>query len=281
MVMSRSTRQRWTVLGVLVGSGAALVALAVSLGAGAAQSGVAPQNTLLPVDPPTITGSPQEGKKLVGNRGVWTGDPTDFDDFWVRCDEDGVNCAPIGGATNRAGYVLRGVDVGDTIRFKVQANNAIGDATSVSSAPTAVIAPATKPAAADPTGCGTTSGRILARSISRPARLSIDRTRVSPSVIGRRTRVVVARFHVSACNGSVGGALVYATAVPYGQFSIPNEQVTGADGWATLRFTALAGFPVGAKQQLLVMFARARKPGEPLLAGISTRRLVSFVVTPR
>lgn len=279
--MSRSTRKRWPFLGAIAGSGALLAALAVSLGAGAAQSGVTRVNTLLPIDPPTISGTPREGKTLVGHRGVWTGDATDYNDFWVRCDQDGANCAPIGGATNRAGYTLRGVDVGDTIRFKVQAHNAIGDATSVSSQPTAIIQPAAKPTASVATGCGTTGGRILARTVSRPARLMIDRARVSPSTIGHRTRMLVARFHVSACNGSVAGALVYVTAVPYGQFSIPNEQVTGPDGWATLRFSALAGFPVGTKQQLLVMFVRARKAGEPLLAGISTRRLVSFVVERR
>jgi hypothetical protein len=87
------------------------------------------------------------------------------------------------------------------------------------------------------------------------------------------------RFHVSACGGSVEGALVYVTAVPYGQFAVPNEQPTGSDGWATLQFSALSGYPASNKQQLLVMFARARKAGENILAGISTRRLVSFHVT--
>ena len=281
--MSRSVKKRWTLVGAVVGSGATLLALVVGLGAGAgaAESAVSPQNTLLPVDPPTVTGVPVEGKTLVGQRGVWTGDPTDYNDFWVRCDQDGVSCAHIGGATNRNGYVLRGVDVGDTIRFKVQATNAIGDATSVSSAPTAVITGATKPQAPVASGCAKTGGTIPAASISRPARLTIDRTRVSPRVIGHRTRSVIASFHVSGCRGSVAGARVYVTAVPFGQFAIPNEQATGSTGWATLRLTALAGYPVGNKQQLLVMFVRARKAGDALLGGISTRRLVSFNVTRR
>ena len=112
-----------------------------------------------------------------------------------------------------------------------------------------------------------------------PARLTIDQTQVSPSTLTFGTRSVTARFHVSACGWSVQDVLVDVTAVPYGQFAIPNEQTTGSDGWATLQFTALAGYPVSNKQQLLVMFVRARKNGENLLGGISTRRLVSFRVT--
>jgi hypothetical protein len=276
--MSGSVKKRWTVFGVVVGSGATLVALLVSLGvgvgAGTAASQVAPQNT----SPPTITGTPQEGKKLVGHRGEWTGRPTDYNDFWQRCDENGGSCANISGATDRNGYTLKAVDVGDTIRFRVQATNADGN-TFAASVPTAVIKPATAPPPPVTDGCAKKGGTIPVAGISPPARLTIDQTQVSPSTITYGTRSITGRFHVSACSGSVEGALVYVTAVPYGMFAIPNEQATGSDGWATLQFTALAGFPVSQKQQLLVMFVRARKAGENLLGGISTRRLVSFRVT--
>ena len=113
--------------------------------------------------------------------------------------------------------------------------------------------------------------------VTPPARLQVDRFQVSPSPIPLSTSGLVLRVHVSACGGrDVAGALVYTTAVPFNQFSIPSEQQTGADGWVTLQMNRLAGFPAAKKQTLLVMFARARKSGDPILAGISTRRLISF-----
>ena len=273
--MSRSFKKRWTLLGAVAGIGAT-VALVVSLGvgAGAAAVAVAPQNT----SPPTITGTPKEGQKLVGHRGQWSGSPTDYNDFWMRCDQDGGSCANITGANNKNGYILKSVDVGNTIRFRVQAKNADGSTTDTS-VPTAVITAATTPPPPVSNGCAKTGGNVPVASVSPPARLSIDQTQVSPSTVTYGTRSLTARFHVSACGGSVEGALVYVTAVPYGQFANANEQATGSDGWATLQFTALAGYPVSNKQAILVMFVRARKSGENLLGGISTRRLVSFHIT--
>jgi len=79
---------------------------------------------------------------------------------------------------------------------------------------------------------------------------------------------------VDTCGQPVQGALVYATGVPFNQISLA-EEPTGRDGWAQIDFRVLPGFPVARQQGFLVVFTRARKPGENLLAGISTRRLVS------
>lgn len=86
------------------------------------------------------------------------------------------------------------------------------------------------------------AGIVPIASISPPQRLTIDQAFIEPSVITYGTRSFTARLHVSACGGPVQGALIYVTAVPFGQFSIPNEQPTGSDGIATLQFTALAGY---------------------------------------
>jgi hypothetical protein len=274
--MSRSVKKRGALFGAALGVGATLalvIGLGVFAGAGAASSAAAPKNT----SPPTITGVPQAGHSLVGHRGIWSENPTDYNDFWMRCAKDGASCANISGANDKNGYLLKPIDVGNTIRFKVQAKNADGS-TFATSVPTAVIAPATAPPPA--TGCPPGSGPIQVANVAPPARLLIDSQQSNPSVVHGGAQTIVLRYHVSACGGrSVQGALVYATAVPFAQLSIPGEQPTASDGFAELSFRTLAGFPASRHQQLLAIFVRARKSGEDLLAGVSTRRLFSVPVS--
>jgi hypothetical protein len=234
----------------------------------------APPNNL---DPPTITGTAKVGGVLTAATGRWSGNPTNYAYSWRRCDADGGSCAAISGANEKT-YTLKPVDAGNTLRVRVTARNADGT-TQATSVPTGVVSAEPVPA---PTGCPAGTGTIQAEQLSPPARLQIDRQDIAPPVATGSTETITARFHVSACGGrSVQGALVYVTAVPYRQFTIPAEQGTGADGWAQLTMGRLEGFPAASRQQLLVMFVRARKNGENLLGGVSTRRLVSFPVNLR
>ena len=162
----------------------------------------------------------------------------------------------------------------------VVASNSEGS-TTATSVPTGVVQKVSPPSPPSRgPGCPPGSGNPdQVSGIASPARLLVDGIRSDPGVVTGGTQALIVRFHVSStCGGSVQGALVYATATPYNQFSIPPEAVTGSDGWATLVFRRLKGFPVSRQQQLLILFVRARKPGENLLVGISTRRLVSIPV---
>jgi hypothetical protein len=230
-------------------------------------------------EPPTITGKAQVGQTLTANEGQWTGSPTDFDYAWRRCDADGGSCSLISGA-NQKTYALKDVDKGNTLRVRVTAQNADGRTTSTS-VPTAVISEAAAPPPPPTAGACERAGNgpVVIGDVKAPNRLLVDRQSLNPSVVGGSSQQLVVRFHVSACGGKpVQGALVFVTAVPYNQFSVPAETPTGSDGWAELQMNRLRGFPAANRQQLLVMFVRAREPGGNLLAGISTRRLVSFPV---
>lgn len=232
---------------------------------------------------PVVSGTPRVGSTLTATQGRWSNNPTSFAFQWVRCPTSGGNplgtdCAAIGGATTQA-YQLVAADQGRRLRVRVTATNAAGSGTSASNA-TGVVQPAAP--VPSPTGCPAGTGSIQPNEIRPPARLTIDRQAIVPSVVTGQTRAVTVRFRVSACGGRpVQGMLVYVTAVPYSQFTVPPEATTGVDGWAQLTMNRDRFFPASSRQQLLVMFVRARKSGEALLGGISTRRLVSFRVDLR
>jgi hypothetical protein len=238
--------------------------------AAAAASG--PVNTT----PPTITGDSSSGGTLTASPGSWNGvAPITFKYQWLICGPDGNACHDISGATSQS-YQPSKNDVGNAVRVKVTATDSSGS-TDTTSVPTSAIT------ATSTVGCPTLAAgqqSVSVHDVASPARLQIDQFRlVNGSAITRGMTSFSVVVHVSdTCGQPVNGALVYVNAVPYNQITTPTEAATDASGNVTLTFNRKIGFPATAKQKLLVLFIRARKSGEPTLAGISTRRLVSLRV---
>ena len=251
-------------------------------GSSSARSGpsariAAPSDAPKIVSPPTIAGDPSTASTLTASPGGWSGaQPMSFQYQWLICGANGDACHDIKGSTSST-FQVRSSDVGNTIRVRVAASNPSGSG-SGTSAPTARVAATPAPA---PNGCPKLAAGAVSVSVAdigAPARLQIDKFIPSDAITSQLSTFSV-RFHVSdTCGQSVSGASVYATAVPYRQVTIPAEAATDGAGWVTLNFGRLAGFPAARNQQLLVLFVRARRPGDPVLAGISTRRLISLRV---
>jgi hypothetical protein len=131
---------------------------------------------------------------------------------------------------------------------------------------------------ATPNGCPSNKSLKTApiAELSPPPRLKIVAFDVLSGPINEQTDSFTPKVRRgSTCSVNIKGASVYVTAVPYNQFSIPAEELTGDDGTTTLVFRRDANFPASDQQQQLTLFIRATKPGEDPLAGVSTRRLVA------
>jgi hypothetical protein len=131
---------------------------------------------------------------------------------------------------------------------------------------------------ATPNGCPTDKSLKTApiANLTPPARLQIVAFDVLSGPINKNTDTFTLKVRIgSTCSVNIKGASVYVTAVPYNQFTIPAEELTGDEGTATLVFRRDANFPASSQQQQLTLFIRATKPGEDPLAGVSTRRLVA------
>lgn len=261
----RSALPTLALAGLLAAGLAAVAAIGYAPGtATAAQAQYAPQNTA----PPTITGTPQQGQTLTATTGTWNGSPTSFAYQWWRCNAQGAACAAIPGATAQT-YVVQSADVGATLRVNVTATNASGS-TTASSNPTVVVT-VPGPAGQQPLPGGGIS--IPVTSVSPPERLIADRVEFAPNPVRSRTRPVQIRVRVRDTRGYyIRGALVFVRSTPL-LTSTPPEQQTQTDGWVTFNVTPTAQFPLrnGWNVQF---FVRARKQGDNLLAGVSTRRLV-------
>ena len=130
------------------------------------------------VNPPTISGTAQEGQTLTANEGNWNTSPLNFTYQWSRCDQNGKSCAAISGSVGKS-YQLQSVDVGNTLIVTVKATNNLGS-DSAASDPTAVVKSGTSAPAT--TGCPSGTGVMQIADVSPPARLQIDHQTITPGV---------------------------------------------------------------------------------------------------
>jgi len=240
---------------------------ATSVPTAAVSSAAAPTATTAP----SISGTVQVGSTLTVSDGAWSGNPTSLAYGWMRCDATGANCSTIVGATAHT-YQLAQVDVGATLRATVTATNSAGS-TKATTVPTAAVpAPVVS-------GCPSGTGALQVTALSPPARLAIDEQTITPGIVSPAVTSVAVRVRATACGGRpVQGATVFVTPIPYNQFTV-GQGTTGTDGTLTVTLTQRSGFPADRRQRVLAVFVRATKPGEPVLGGISTRRLVTFPVS--
>jgi hypothetical protein len=226
---------------------------------------VAPRNTRLP----SISGTAAPGSTLTAEPGAWTGAPESFTFTWLQCDAGGNGCRDTGSRGRT--YGVRTDDVGRTLRVRVRAQNDRG-ASSATSPQTAVV---TQPGAPAQPGTAVAISRV-----SLPDRLVLSDVSFTPAAIRFRDEVVTLRIRVSDTRGRlVQGALVLAEGIPFGRVDVSPETLTDGNGVATVTFRPTVRLPL-QPQTALQVFLRARKPGENVLAGVSTRRLVQVRIAP-
>ncbi len=238
----------------------------------------APVNTRAPV----IFGTAALDETLTSTVGLWTGTtPLLFSYRWLRCPANGgqatgSDCPAISGETGTQ-YDLTADDVGRRIRLQVTARNTLGSATATSEPTALVQATSTTPpppTTLPPGAIRLPNGKysIPVTSVSEPERLVAEQIVFTPNPVRSRERPLELRVRVLDTRGYVvRDALVFARSTPL-VTSAPGEQRSARDGWARLRMTPRADFPLGGGS--VQFFVRVRKPTDDLLTGVSNRRLV-------
>jgi len=161
-------------------------------------------------------------------------------------------------------------DIGNRFRVRVTATNADGSATAVSDATREIDVTPEQNVTYCPPAQG--YGIIGIDEIKPPARLEILQTTSAPAVITRSTQRITLRVYVRRAGRARGTGPRDSDAVR------PVQWAGTCHGCHTITLTRQRYFPAMPRQQNLIVFVSARKPGEDLLGGISNRRLVSLRV---
>jgi hypothetical protein len=118
---------------------------------------------------------------------------------------------------------------------------------------------------------------IPVTSVPKSERLVMSVVHFEPSVVTTRSRPITIRVRIFDTRGFVvRGALVFARATP--RVTTSDTGATATDGWISAQLQPLSTFPL--KRGAVQFFLRAYRTGDPLLAGVSSRRLVQVVVRP-
>jgi hypothetical protein len=245
------------------GVASGLTALASVAAMAEAQPAVVPANT----EDPAVVGTAQDGEFLAAKDGEWSGtNPMTFTYQWRVCDGAGGNCANINGATAKI-YRVATTDVGRRLRVEVTAKNASGSKAEATEPTSAVVHPAGATRLQD----GKYS--IPASSVRQPDRLVLSGLQFTPTVL-RSRQPFTGRFRVTDNRGYVvRDAIVLVTGVPLGWIFASQEVRTNVDGYAEIQLQPTTRLRL-VRGGSMVMFVRARKDGDDLLSGVSTRRLV-------
>jgi hypothetical protein len=259
---------------------------AVVAGAGTGTGGTGGTGPPVNSSLPALTGTSSRARTLTASPGTWTGAPTiAFTYQWLRCQaSDTSDCEEINGETDQT-YVLTAADVGKRIRVEVTARNMLGSDREQSAA-TAVVTEATDDQGGGGGGtsdrCSTSiSGAVQAggeisipsTSVSLPEQLVAAEVRFTPNPVRSKRLPIRVSVRVEDTRGCVvRDALVLVRSVPLVTSSL-QERPTRRDGTVTANLTPRASFPLrdGGNVQF---FVRVRKPGDPVLTGVGTRRLV-------
>ena len=113
--------------------------------AGSAISVSAPSSTIAPaapvnIEPPSISGAPEQAHGLRELHGQWSNEPEEFSYQWEHCDGSGNNCEATVGANSR-NYAPRSGEVGDTLRVQERAANTAGMSSPATSVPSDPVEP--------------------------------------------------------------------------------------------------------------------------------------------
>jgi hypothetical protein len=208
---------------------------------------------------PKLSGGAEVGHELQADAGSWSATPQSLTYQWLRCNRNGRICSPIGGATT-AGYKPAVADVGHALVAQLTAKVGTTAQAAFSTATTPVAAEGDSlPAGATPLRKGRYS--IPIESVSLPARLVV--AGVSYAKGSLTVRVTDSRGY------AIRGALVQVSA-PYGYVARVKETPTGKAGDAVVALKPKAWHP-----RAVVLYVRARKAGDDVLAGVTASRLVS------